>query len=361
MNSYKKYKLPFCLPQFSEVLQMNLLWGSISKHNFMKYRKLGRTELEISEISLGTWQVGGGWGGSFDQQTADRIISTAVAHGVNFLDTADVYDDQQSERSVAKFVKDKRDKLFIATKIGRRLNPHIAEAYTPEAMEAYVNDALKNTGLDYLDLVQLHCPPTAVFQYDDLFAKLEAIKQSGKVRHFGVSVEKVEEARMAADYEVIETVQIIFNMFRMKPIGACFLMLQEREIGVIARVPLASGLLSGKMSAERTFDKNDHRHFNRNGELFDKGETFSGVPLSEGLKAVDELKQLFGSEEIYKYALKWILQFSTVSTVIPGASKPEQVIANIEAAALPDLTIEQMRGVEEIYGKYILEHVHHLW
>jgi len=327
----------------------------------MKYRKLGRTELEISEISLGTWQVGGGWGGSFDQKIADEIISTAVERGVNFLDTADVYDDQQSERSVAKFVKDKRDKLLIATKIGRRLNPHVAEAYTPEAMEGFVEDALKNTGLDYLDLVQLHCPPTEVFQYDDLFAKLEEIKQSGKVRHFGVSVETVEEARMAADYEVVESVQIIFNMFRLKPIAMCFPLMQERNIGVIARVPLASGLLSGKMSANREFDANDHRNFNRNGELFDKGETFSGVPLSDGLLAVDKLKELFGTDELYKYALKWILEFSTVSTVIPGASRPEQVISNIEAAELPDLTIEQMRGVEQVYGECIMNHVHKLW
>lgn len=327
----------------------------------MKYRKLGRTDLIISEISLGTWQVGGGWGGSFDRKVADEIISTAIERGVNFLDTADVYDDQQSEHTVGRFVREKRDQLYIATKIGRRINPHIAEGYTPEAMESYVNEALQNTGLDYLDLVQLHCPPTEVYQFDDLFAKLEEIKKSGKVRHFGVSVESVEEARMAADYEVVESVQIIFNMFRMKPITMCFPLMQEREIGVIARVPLASGLLSGKMTANREFDPNDHRHFNRNGELFDKGETFSGVPLNDGLQAVEKLKALFDTDELYKYALKWILQFSTVSTVIPGASKPEQVISNIEATELPDLTIEQMRGVENIYGEYIMNHVHKLW
>lgn len=327
----------------------------------MQYRKLGRTGLEVSEISLGTWQVGGGWGGSFDQQVADQIIGTALDHGVNFLDTADVYDAQQSERTVGRFVKANRDKLIIATKIGRRLNPHVEEAYTTEAMENFVNEALQNTGLDYLDLVQLHCPPTAVYRYDDLFAKLEEIKATGKVRHFGVSVETVEEATMAADYEVVESVQIIFNMFRMKPISTCFPILQEREIGVIARVPLASGLLSGKLTLDREYDKNDHRHFNRNGEMFDKGETFSGVPLVDGLKAVDELKALFNTDQLYKYALKWILQYSAVSTVIPGASKPEQVITNIEAASLPDFTPEQMRKVEEIYANHIAQHVSKLW
>ena len=327
----------------------------------MNYRRLGRTGLEISEISLGTWQVGGGWGGSFDQKIADEIIQTALDHGVNFLDTADVYDDQQSERAVADFVRKDRDKVYIATKIGRRLNPHTADAYTPEALEDFVNDALKNTGLDYLDLVQLHCPPTPVYDFQEVFQKLEEIKQSGKVRHFGVSVEKVEEAEMAATYEVVESVQIIFNMFRQKPADSLLKMLHSRGVGVIARVPLASGLLSGKMSADREFDKNDHRHFNRNGELFDKGETFSGVPLDLGLKAVNELKTLFGDEALYKYALKWILEFDAVSTVIPGASRPEQVISNIKSASLTDFNEDQMKSVKKIYDEYVKAEIHHLW
>lgn len=327
----------------------------------MQYRTLGRTGLKVSEISLGTWQVGGGWGGDFDRKIADRIIQTAIDHGVNFLDTADVYDDQQSERAVAEFVKKDREKLLIATKIGRRLDPHTAEAYTPDAMEAFVDDALKNTGLDYLDLVQLHCPPTPVFKDDELFARLEKIRASGKVRHFGVSVEKVEEAITAADYEVVETVQIIFNMFRQKPAEECFKVLRERNIGVIARVPLASGLLSGKMTADRQFESNDHRNFNRNGEAFDKGETFSGVPLDLGLKAVDELKTLFGDDALYKYALRWILNFSEISTVIPGASRPEQVISNIEAAALPAFNEDQLASVKKIYDEYIRSAVHENW
>ncbi len=327
----------------------------------MNYRTLGRTGLKISEIALGTWQVGGGWGGSFDRKVADSIIQTALDHGVNFLDTADVYDDQQSEQAVGEYVKADRDKLYIATKIGRRINPHVAEGYTPEVLEDYVNQALKNTGLDYLDLVQLHCPPTSVYEFQEVFQKLEDIRQSGKVRHFGVSVEKVEEAEMAATYEVVESVQIIFNMFRQKPSEELFQMLRERGIGVIARVPLASGLLSGKMTANREFDPNDHRAFNRNGEVFDKGETFSGVPLDLGLKAVQELKNLFGDEELYKYALKWILNFDAVSTVIPGASKPEQVISNIEAANLPDFNEDQMKSVKKIYDEYVKAEVHHMW
>ena len=327
----------------------------------MEYRILGKTGLRISEISLGTWQVGGGWGGQFDEKAAEGIITTAIENGVNFLDTADVYDDQQSERAVAGFVKANRDKLIIATKIGRRLSPHVADAYTPEAMEAFVDDALKNTGLEYLDLVQLHCPPTPVYQFDDVFARLEKIKASGRVRHFGVSVEKVEEARMAADYDVVGSVQIIFNMFRQKPAEACFKLLHERNIGIIARVPLASGLLSGKMSADREFDKNDHRAFNRNGEVFDKGETFSGVPLDKGLQAVSELKSVFGEEALYQFALRWILQFPEVSTVIPGASSPEQVLSNLKVCDLPALDDEQMKAVKAVYDAYIGPEVHHLW
>ncbi|MFT6866223.1 MAG: aryl-alcohol dehydrogenase-like predicted oxidoreductase [Cyclobacteriaceae bacterium] len=327
----------------------------------VKYRRLGKTNLNVSEISLGTWQVGGGWGKAFNEKTASAIIETALGLGVNFLDTADVYDGQLSERKVGKYVKAKRDQLYIATKIGRRINPHIAEGYTAEIIEKYIDEALINTGLGYLDLVQLHCPPSAVYHKDEIFKKLEEIKARGKVRHFGVSVEKIDEAIKATDYDVIETVQIIFNMFRQRPIDDCFEILKSRDIGIIVRVPLASGLLSGKMTSVRKFDKDDHRNFNKNGEIFDKGETFSGVPLDDGFKAVEDIKMLFQTEELFRAALKWILMFKEVSTVIPGASKPDQVISNIDSIKWPELSDLEMKSVKEIYDSHISKHVHQSW
>lgn len=327
----------------------------------MKYRKLGSTGIKVSEISLGTWQVGGGWGGDFDKKAAYAIIQKALDEGVNFLDTADVYDAQKSERVVGEFVKADRDRLYIATKIGRRLNPHVSGSYAPDVLENFVDEALENTGLEWLDLVQLHCPPTPVYERDEIFARLELIKQKGKVKHFGVSVEKVEEAVTASNYDVVETVQIIFNMFRQKPAEECFKVLSQKDIGIIARVPLASGLLSGKMSVDRTFHPDDHRHFNRNGEVFDKGETFSGVPLHLGLKAVDELKEHFGSENLSQYAIKWILMFPEVSVVIPGASRTSQVVSNLQSIDLPDFNEDQMQAVRKIYDEFIRDEVHDQW
>lgn len=327
----------------------------------MNYRRLGKTNLNISEISLGTWQVGGGWGKDFNFKIANEIIESALEKGVNFLDTADVYDNQLSEQVVGKLVAANRDQLYIATKIGRRINPHLAEGYTPEILERYVDEALTNTGLAYLDLVQLHCPPTAVYFKDEIFQRLEKIKTSGKVRHFGVSVEKVEEAIKATEYDVIETVQIIFNMFRQKPAEQCFQILKSRDIGIIVRVPLASGLLSGKLSSESNFEKDDHRNFNRNGEVFDKGETFSGVPLKAGFEAVDALKTTFKTEALYEVALKWILMFDEISTVIPGASRPSQVYSNIESIKREFLTNMEMSAVKKIYDQYIKPHVHESW
>ncbi len=327
----------------------------------MNYRRLGKTDLSISEISLGTWQVGGGWGQSFDEAVARKIITAAIDAGVNFLDTADVYDAQQSERVVGEIVRSNRDHLYIATKIGRRVNPHISEGYTPAVLEQYVDEALKNTGLEYLDVVQLHCPPPAVYSRDEIFGKLTEIRDSGKVRHFGVSVETVEEAMQATTYDIVETVQIIFNMFRLKPLDECFQTLKSRDVGIIVRVPLASGLLSGKMTPSTSFVKDDHRFFNRNGEAFDKGETFSGVPLEVGFEALRELSEHFDRELLNQFALRWVLMFDEVSTVIPGASRAEQVISNSAAASLPPLSPEQMKAVEDIYERLIKRHVHDLW
>jgi aryl-alcohol dehydrogenase-like predicted oxidoreductase len=327
----------------------------------MKYRKLGKTGIEVSEIALGTWQLGGGWGKPFDNRVARKILEAAYKTGINFLDTADVYDDQQSEQMVGAFTGEFRDQLYIATKIGRRINPHISKGYTPEVLEDYVDQALINTGLEYLDLVQLHCPPTPVYYRDEIFRKLEEIKSSGRVRHFGVSVETVEEALQATTYEVVETVQIIFNMFRLKPLDACFKVLSSRNIGIIARVPLASGLLAGKITPDTVYEKEDHRYFNRNGEAFDKGETFSGVPLDVAFEALEDLTTRFDRAQLYQVALKWVLMFPEVSTVIPGASRPEQVIANVEALEWPELSQNDMDFIFKIYNSRIRQHVHDLW
>ncbi len=327
----------------------------------MNHRILGKTGLKVSEISLGTWQLGGGWGRPFDEKGAQKILEKALDSGINLFDTADVYDNQQSERAVGKFIKSKKEQLFVATKIGRRINPHVSTGYTPEVLEKYVDDALKNTGLDHLDLVQLHCPHSEVYFREEIFRKLEDIKRSGRVLHFGVSVEKVDEAIRASEYEVVETVQIIFNMFRLKPLDRCFSVLKQRKVGIIVRVPLASGLLTGRITSKSVFEPGDHRQFNRNGEQFDKGETFSGVPFDVGLRAVEELKDVFKTDNLAPIALRWTLMFPEVSTVIPGASKAGQVGENVKAAELPTLSEKGMSSVEAIYRKRIEEHVGGLW
>lgn len=249
----------------------------------MNYRKLGGTDIEVSEVSLGTWQVGGGWGGGFDEKAAAKILHEAVDGGVNFIDTADVYDDGKSEAAVGRLLKERSEQLYVASKCGRQINPHVSEGYTPEALRKYVEASLKNIGIETLDLIQLHCPPTAVYRRDEIFELFDRLKEEGKIKHLGVSVEKVTEAELALNYPNVKTVQIIFNMFRQKPADSFFELAKAKDVGVIVRVPLASGLLSGKMDRERVFDKNDHRHFNREGQAFDKGETFSGVDFEKVL------------------------------------------------------------------------------
>ena len=328
----------------------------------MKYRQLGKTGFNVSEIGLGTWQVGGTWGQPFDADLAERTLLAAIDQGVNFIDTADVYSGQQSERVVGKVVKARRDELYIATKIGRRLNPHVAAGYNPANIRLYVEDALRNTGLDRLDLVQLHCPPTPVYAKADVFGELARLQQEGKIRHFGASVEKVDEALQAISFEGVATIQIIFNMFRQKPIEAFFPAAQKNNIGVIARVPLASGLLTGKITRDTQFDAKDHRAFNRHGEAFDKGETFSGVDFETGLAAVTELQAFFPDVPgLAASALRWCLMFDAISTVIPGASRPEQAVRNIQASELPALTSAQMDAVTDVYQRLIKPQVHALW
>lgn len=329
----------------------------------MNYRKLGKTGFEISEVSLGTWQVGGKWGAPFDDKNADEILNAAVDNGINFIDTADVYGNNpgESERAVGRLVRNRQEQIYVATKCGRQLNPHVSQSYTPQALRGFVEASLTNMGIDTIDLIQLHCPPTEVYYRPEIFAEFDKLIAEGKIRNLGVSVEKVEEALKAIEYGNVSTVQIIFNMFRQRPSELFFEQAQKRDIGIIARVPLASGLLTGKFSKETSFLPGDHRTFNRNGEAFDKGETFSGIDFETGLEAVDILKKYFNDRKLSDAALRWILSFDAVSTVIPGASNEQQLKTNIEASSSRSLSDQDMVMVKKVYDEKIKPLVHHLW
>jgi aryl-alcohol dehydrogenase-like predicted oxidoreductase len=327
----------------------------------MKHRTLGKTGFEVSEIGLGAWQIGGRWGEDFSEANAQRTLETALDAGVTFIDTADGYGSGLSEKAVGRFIRGHRERVHFATKCGRRLNPHVAEGYTDSNIRSFVDDSLRNMGLDSLDLIQLHCPPTEVYYTPEVFETLDALRREGKIHYYGVSVEKVEEAIKAIEYPNLATVQIVFNILRQRPADLFFELARSRNVGVIVRVPLASGLLTGKFSQDSVFDSKDHRNFNRNGEKFDKGETFAGVDYQVGLDVVDELKKLFPPGEMPQYALRWILMFAAVSCVIPGASRPEQAAANAAASSTPDLDDAQMRRVREIYEEHVKPLVHHRW
>ena len=328
----------------------------------MEYRKLGKTGWLVSEISLGTWQVGGGWGKPFDAKHANQIIRAAIDQGINFIDTADVYDDGLSEAAVGKAVRETPEHIYVATKCGRKIQPHTNEGYTAKILRRHVENSLRNTGLNALDLIQLHCPPTEVYQRDDIFELFERLKKEGKIIEMGVSVETVDEALAAMKYEIVSTIQIIFNMFRLKPAEELFTQEKINDFGIIARVPLASGLLTGKYKKTTEFAPDDHRTFNRQGKAFDKGETFSGVDYETGLKVVEELKALFGEKtSLTEWAIKWILMHPQVSTVIPGASKIDQVLSNAKASEHLPISPYKMDAVKDIYEKYLKKGVHGLW
>ncbi|GAO29043.1 aldo/keto reductase [Geofilum rubicundum] len=328
----------------------------------MNYRLLGKTGLKVSEISLGTWQVGGKWGSGFDHENADYIINTAIDKGVNFIDTADVYEAGLSEEAVGRVVRSRSEEVFVASKCGRQINPHVNAGYTPDVLQKYVEDSLQRTGLEALDLIQLHCPPTEVYYRPEIFERFERLKEQGKIKNLGVSVEKVEEALKAIEYPNVTTVQIIFNAFRQRPAELFFKEAQKRQVGIIVRVPLASGLLTGKFSASTRFEAGDHRQFNRQGEAFDKGETFSGIDYELGLKAVNALKAaLPGRDNLAAVALQWILQYEAVSCIIPGASRVEQVESNLAVFGETPLTAEETAAINDVYQKYIQKEVHHLW
>jgi aryl-alcohol dehydrogenase-like predicted oxidoreductase len=328
----------------------------------MNYRVLGKTGFKITDISLGTWQLGGRWGEPYNEKNAETTMRKAADLGINFFDTADVYGDRLSERSIGKFLKTQKERIYVATKCGRRLKPHVSEGYNDKNIRKFVEESLTNMDLETLDLIQLHCPPIEVYYRPEVFETLDTLKEEGKILHYGVSVEKVEEALKVIEYPGVATVQIIFNMFRQRPAELFFPEAKRKNVGLIVRVPLASGLLTGKLKKDTVFSKGDHRFFNREGRFFDKGETFSGVDYVTGLAAVEKLKTLFpGTTNLAQIALRWVLMFDEVSCVIPGASHVSQVESNVSASDLTPLTNEQMRKVKEIYEKYFKPVVHHLW
>jgi len=327
----------------------------------MKYRSLGKTGFKISEISLGTWQLGGKWGDPFSYETAEKILNKAVDAGINFIDTADVYNEGKSEEAIGKFLKSRRERIYVATKCGRQLNPHISESYQPEVLRKFVEHSLRRMKVETLDLIQLHCPPTQVYYRPEIFELFDRLKDEGKILHLGVSVEKVEEALKAIEFPNVTTVQIIFNMFRHRPSELFFSQAKKKNAGIIVRVPLASGLLSGTYTEKTTFSPGDHRNFNINGAAFDKGETFSGVDYKTGLEAAEKLKNIFPQQALAAVALRWVLMFDEVSCVIPGASRPEQVISNLKAAELPELKQTEMMEVTKLYEEKVKPLVHHLW
>lgn len=327
----------------------------------MKYRKLGRTGWEVSEISFGSWAIGGTWG-TVDDKNSLKALHKAVDLGVNFFDTADVYGDGKSEQLLANLKKARSEQIIIATKAGRKLNPHIAAGYKRKNLTSFVETNLKNLETDCIDLLQLHCPPTEVYYMPEVFGYLDDLVKDGKIKFYGVSVEKVEEALKAIEFENVQTVQIIFNMFRHRPMELLFEQSILKEVGILARVPLASGMLTGKLTHSSKFEDDDHRTFNRKGEAFDKGETFSGVDYELSLQAVEELKSICPNNlSMVQFALKWILMSEAVTCAIPGAKNISQVEGNVSASDVEDLSDETMAKVKSIYEKYIKDQVHHLW
>ena len=327
----------------------------------MQYREFGRTGWKVSAISFGAWAIGGTWG-KVDDKESLAALHHAIDLGVNFIDTADVYGDGRSERLIAKLRKERSETIHVATKAGRRLDPHVAEGYNRKNLTAFIERSLKNLDTEALDLLQLHCPPTEVFYMPETFGVLDDLAKAGKLRHYGVSVEKVEEALKAIEYPNVESVQIIFNVFRQRPAELFFEQAMRRKIAILARVPLASGLLTGKLTAKSTFEKDDHRAFNRHGEEFDRGETFSGVDYETGLQAVDELRPLIPQGwTMAQFALRWILMFEAVSCAIPGAKTPRQAEDNIRAADLPTIPPATMEAVRALYNNHIRPLVHHYW
>ncbi len=327
----------------------------------MKYRTLGKTGYKVSEVGFGSWAIGGDWG-DVSESNAIEALNTAIDNGVNFIDTADVYGDGRSEKIIAQVLQNRSEDIIVATKAGRRLNPHVADGYTIDNIEKFVDRSLQNLRMDSLDLLQLHCPPTDVHYKPELFAGLDELKKKGKIKHYGVSVEKVEEALKAIEYPGVETVQIIFNIFRQRPKELFFQQAKKKNIGVIVRVPLASGLLTGKYDKDATFAKTDHRNYNRKGEAFDVGETFAGVNFEQGITAVEKLKSVQPEDmSMVELAIRWILDHPEISVVIPGAKNSNQALGNTKVSDMRNLTAQEISQVNSVYDQYIKPSVHHRW
>jgi aryl-alcohol dehydrogenase-like predicted oxidoreductase len=328
----------------------------------MEYRSLGRTGWKVSAVSFGAWAIGSAWG-SVDDQESLAALHRAVDLGVNFFDTADVYGSGRSEKLLARLKRERAEAaIIIATKAGRRLDPHLAAGYNRKNLAAFIEDSLRNLETETIDLVQLHCPPTEVYYHPEVFQALDDLVQQGKLRFYGVSVERVEEALKAIEYPNVQSVQIIYNIFRQRPADLFFPQALQKKVGILARLPLSSGMLAGKMTRQSTFSADDHRAFNRYGESFDRGETFSGVDYETGLEAVEELRPLVPAGwTMAQFALRWILMHPAVTCTIPGAKRPAQEEDNAAAADLPPLSAETMKKVDEIYQARIKLLVHQYW
>jgi aryl-alcohol dehydrogenase-like predicted oxidoreductase len=327
----------------------------------MEYRELGRTGWRVSAVGFGAWAIGSTWG-SVDDKESLAALHRAIDLGVNFFDTADVYGDGRSERLLGQLRRERQEPFYITTKAGRRLEPHTSEGYNRSNLTSFIERSLKNLGADTLDLLQLHCPPTEVYYRPEVFGILDDLVKAGKIRYYGVSVEKVEEALKAIEYPGVQSVQIIFNIFRQRPADLFFGEARRRQVGILARLPLSSGMLTGKFSRDSSFAADDHRNFNRQGAAFDRGETFSGLDYNLSLQVVDILRPLVpAGQTMAQLALRWILMFPAVTCVIPGAKRAEQVAENIKTVSLPPISSGNMTKINEIYKRLIRPQVHHYW
>ena len=326
----------------------------------MKYREFSNLGWKVSEIGIGCWAIGSEWG-DVSVEDAKEALYASINNGINFFDTADVYGDGRSEKIISEVLKNSNEQIYVATKAGRRLNPHNADGYNLKNIESFIDRSLSNLGIDIIDLVQLHCPPSEICGKPETYEMMDEIVKKGKIKYYGVSVEKVSEALDAIKHPNVKSIQIIFNIFRQKPSEIFFHEAKKNNVAIIVRVPLASGLLTGKMNNNSSFPKNDHRNYNINGDAFDVGETFSGVNFSKGLEAVEELKKIIPNGfSLTDLALKWILSHPEVTVVIPGAKNKIQAELNVKASELCDISSIK-ESIKEIYSKYFKKDIHSNW